>query len=176
MNKTLRDILLFTAGFAGGAYFMHSLFRKKYQEYANKQIEDVRDHYKQKEADMDRKIDEKATQKSFEQLAGKYRTESDPEQIVHEPIEIIQPDNFGENDDYETSFLTYYADGVLAFDGEDQPVDEYDIPKLIGTEALNHFGEFMPCAIHVRNNNYHKDYEIMQVRQNWRDLYPKEDE
>ena len=176
MNKTLRDILLFTAGFAGGAYFMHSLFRNKYQEYADKQIEDVRNHYKQKEADMDREIDKKATQKSFEQLAGKYRTESDPEQIVHEPIEIIQPDNFGENDDYETSFLTYYADGVLAFDGEDQPVDEYDIPKLIGTEALNHFGEFMPCAIHVRNNNYHKDYEIMQVRQNWRDLYPEEDE
>ena len=170
MNKPLRDVLIFTAGFGCGAYFMHTLFRDKYQEYADKQIEDVREHYHQKEADMDKTIEEKATARSFEQLAGKYRTESDPEDIAeHEAIEIIQPDNFGENDDYETSFLTYYADGKLVFDTEDQPVDEDDIPKIIGTEALNHIGEFMPSAIHVRNNNYHKDYEILQVQQNWCD-------
>ena len=34
----------------------------------------------------------------------------------------------------------------------------------------------MPSTIHVRNNNYHKDYEIIQVRQNWGDLYPEEEE
>ena len=56
------------------------------------------------------------------------------------------------------------------------PVNDDDIPNIIGTEALNHFGEFMPSTIHVRNNNYHKDYEIIQVRQNWGDLYPEEEE
>lgn len=119
MNKTIRDVLIFAAGFVGGAYFMHRMLLKKYQEYADHQIEDVREHYQQKEAEMDQTIEEKATQKSFEQLAGKYRTESDPEAIATcEPIEIIEPDRFGENDDYETSFLTYYADGALVFDGE----------------------------------------------------------
>ena len=177
MNRAIRDILLITAGFAGGAYFMHTMMLKKYQEYADKQIEDVREHYCQKEADLDKTIEKKATQKSLEQLAGKYRTESDPEAVkAHEDIEIIEPDEFGENDDFETSFLSYYADGKLVFDGEDSPVDENDIPKLIGTEALKHFGEFMPSAIHVRNNNYHKDYEILQVRQNWCDLNPDEEE
>lgn len=34
----------------------------------------------------------------------------------------------------------------------------------------------MPSTIHVRNNNYHKDYEIIQVRQNWGDLYPEKEE
>ena len=42
---------------------------------------------------MDKTIEERATQKSFEQLAGKYRTESDPEDVVaHEAIEVIEPD------------------------------------------------------------------------------------
>lgn len=44
------------------------------------------------------------------------------------------------------------------------------------TEALAHIGEFMPSAIHVRNHNYHKDYEIMQVRQNWSDIDPNEED
>ena len=93
---------------------------------------------------------------------GKYRTESDPEDVVaHEAIEVIEPDQFGELDDYETSFLTYYADGKLVFDTEDQPVDEDDIPKIIGNEALNRMGEFALSAVHV------KDYEILRVRENW---------
>lgn len=141
------------------------------------QIDDMRDHYRKKEADLDTMIEEKAQQKSMEQLTGKYRTESDPEDIAtHDPIEIIQPDEFGDIDDYETRGLTYYADGKLVFDEETMPVNDDDIPNIIGTEALNHFGEFMPSTIHVRNNNYHKDYEIIQVRQNWGDLYPEEEE
>ena len=87
--------------------------------------------------------------------------------VAHEGIEVIEPDQFGELDDYETSFLTYYADGKLVFDTEDQPVDEDDIPKIIGNEALNRMGEFALSAVHVRNHNYHKDYEILRVRENW---------
>lgn len=53
------------------------------------------------------------------------------------------------------------------FDTEDQPVDDDDIPKIIGNEALDRIGEFAPSAVHVRNHNYHKDYEILRVRENW---------
>ena len=49
----------------------------------------------------------------------------------------------------------------------DQPVDDDDIPKIIGNEALDRIGEFAPSAVHVRNHNYHKDYEILRVRENW---------
>ena len=45
MNRTIRDVLLFGAGFAAGAYVMHTVFRTKYQEYADAQIDDMRDHY-----------------------------------------------------------------------------------------------------------------------------------
>lgn len=148
MNKTVRDILLFAAGFGAGALVMHTVFEKKYETYYGKKYEAERENLRQKEADMDKTIEERATQKSFEQLAGKYRTESDPEDVVaHEAIEVIEPDQFGELDDYETSFLTYYADGKLVFDTEDQPVDDDDIPKIIGNEALDRIGEFAPNAV-----------------------------
>ena len=41
MNRTIRDVLLFAAGFAAGAYVMHTVFRTKYQEYADAQIDDT---------------------------------------------------------------------------------------------------------------------------------------
>lgn len=174
MNKTIREALIFAAGFGCGAFFMHTLFRKKYEEQAEKEINDVRNHYQQKEAEMDKTIEERATQKSIEHLIGPYRTESDPEDMAnHDDIEIIQPDEVGDTD-YEVSNMTYYADGKLVYDGEDEPVDEDDIPKILGTEALHRIGEFAPSMVCVRNNNYLKDYEVLQVRQNWCDL--EEDE
>ena len=82
----------------------HRFSRRKYETYYGERYEAERENLRQKEADMDKTIEERATQKSFEQLAGKYRTESDPEDVVaHEAIEVIEPDQFGELDDYETS-------------------------------------------------------------------------
>ena len=177
MNRTIRDILCFGMGFGAGVYMMHAMFQKKYRDYYDERYETERQHLREREADMDKEIEEKATQKSFEQLTGKYRTESDPEATgVHEPIEIIQPDSFGEDEEYEACFLSYYTDGKLAIDGEDQPVDDEEIAGMIGTEALKNFGKYMPSAIHVRNHNYKKDYEIIQVRQNFCDLYPDEED
>ena len=62
------------------------------------------------------------------------------------------------------------------FDGENEPIDDEDIPKIIGTEALKHIGEYMPSAIHVRNHNYHKDYEILQYQQPYADTDQDEEE
>lgn len=71
MNKTVRDILLFAAGFGAGALVMHTVFEKKYETYYGKKYEAERENLRQKEADMDKTIEERATQKSFEQLALK---------------------------------------------------------------------------------------------------------
>lgn len=178
MKNAMRDILLFGAGFVAGAYFMHMVMRRDYDEKYRKEAQDLKEHWEKREADLDEEIEKKANQKGFELAMGPYHTESDPEDIrkPEQAIEIIESDAFGEEDDYETNCLSYYADGKLVFDGEDTPVEEEDIPKIIGEDALKHFGEFMPNAIHVRNHNYHKDYEILQVRENFCDLYPDSDE
>lgn len=178
MKTLLHDILLFSVGFAGGAFFMHTFMRDAYEKLYQKDAQDLKEHWAKREAQLDEEVREKSTAKAIELVSGPYRTESDPEDTrkPEQAIEIIEPDEFGSEDDYETSFLTYYRDGKLVFDGETEPVDEDDIPKVIGDEALKHFGEFMPNAIHVRNHNYHKDYEIMQVQQCYSGLRPEPDE
>jgi len=156
----MHDILLFGAGFAAGAYFMHTVMRRAYDEKYRKEVQDLKAHWEKREANLDEEI------------------ESDPEDIrkPEQAIEIIEPDEFGADENYETSFLSFYADGKLVFDGEDEPMDEDDISRAIGDEALKHFGEFMPNTIHVRNHNYHKDYEILQVNQSFCDLHPDEED
>ena len=41
MNKTVRDILLFAAGFGAGALVMHTVFEKKYETYYGKRYEET---------------------------------------------------------------------------------------------------------------------------------------
>lgn len=178
MKNAMHDILLFGAGFVAGAYFMHTVMRRAYDEKYRKEAQDLKAHWEKREANLDEEVEKKANQKGFELAMGPYRTESDPEDIrkPEQAIEIIEPDEFGADENYETSFLSFYADGKLVFDGEDEPMDEDDISRAIGDEALKHFGEFMPSTIHVRNHNYHKDYEILQVNQSFCDLHPDEED
>lgn len=79
------------------------------------------------------------------------------EESVCKPY-VISPDEFDELDDYQTSSLTYYADGVLEDDfGE---VIE-DIDALVGRESLTHFGEYEDDSVFVRNDELKIDYEIL---------------
>ena len=50
MNKTVRDILLFAAGFGAGALVMHTVFEKKYETYYGKKYEAERENLRQKES------------------------------------------------------------------------------------------------------------------------------
>ena len=93
-----------------------------------------------------------------------------PDRPRLEPIEIIEPEEFGCDDEYETSFLTLYKDGVLAYDSDGSKVD--DVEAVVGQKALDSIGKFMPDGIHVRNHNYHKDFEVVKALQNYADVYP----
>lgn len=113
MKNAMRDILLFGAGFAAGAYFMHTMMRRAYDEKYRKEAQDLKAHWEKREANLDEEVEKKANQKGFELAMGPYRTESDPEDIrkPEQAIEIIEPDEFGADENYETSFLSFYADG-----------------------------------------------------------------
>lgn len=172
MKTWIRDILLVGAGFAAGAYFMHVRMREEYQKFADAQIEDVREHYKKKEQTIDEQVKAEAQKQAVDLISGPYRQESDrekPDKEPLEPIEIIEPDEFGCDDDYETSFLTLYADGVLAYDSDGSKVD--DVEAVVGQKALDSIGKFMPDGIHVRNHTYHKDFEVVKALQNYADVY-----
>lgn len=173
MRNWMIDILLIGTGFAAGAYFMHVRMRKEYEKYAEEQIADVQEHYKKREENLDAKIKEEAQKQAVDLIAGPYRQVEDPEKPDKEPmepIEILEPDEFGCDDDYETSFLTMYTDGVLAYDSDGSKVD--DIEAVVGQKALDSIGKFIPDTIHVRNHHYHKDYEVVKALQNYAEVYP----
>lgn len=177
MRNLAIDILLVGVGFAAGAYFMHVRMRKEYEEYAEAQIEDVKEHFKKREENLDAKIKEEAQKQAVDLLTGPYRQVKDPETPDRpslEPIEIIEPEEFGCDDEYETSFLTLYKDGVLAYDSDGSKVD--DIEAVVGQKALDSIGKFMPDGIHVRNHTYHKDYEVVKALQNYADVYLEREE
>ena len=76
---------------------------------------------------------------------------------------VISPDDYGE-DGYETSMLTYYADGVLE--------DEYwNIVKnpddVVGTEFVGHFDEYVDDTVYIRNDELKTDYEITRDKRTY---------
>lgn len=80
---------------------------------------------------------------------------------------IIDPAEFGVLTDYDQVTLTYYADGILAFE-DNQIVEE--VESTIRFDSLNHFGEYEADAVHVRNDFHQTDYEILQSTARYTDI------
>ena len=75
-------------------------------------------------------------------------------------ITVIDPEDFGENEDYDIVVLYYYAgDGMLAT--EDNVLLD-DMEHKVGFEALDTFGRYEDDAVHVRNDNNKTYYEILR--------------
>lgn len=76
-----------------------------------------------------------------------------------EPYVII-PEHFDEYDDFETECLLYWSDGVLT-DEDQNPIS--DIDGTVGADFAEHIGDFEPNLVHIRNERYKTDYEILAV-------------
>ena len=85
------------------------------------------------------------------------KKEEEPKKDID--IYVIDPNDFGEFDDYGHIFLTFYSDGILA-EGEDI-LDEEDIENCIGLDFDQHFGEYEDDSVHIRNDRLKCDYEIL---------------
>ena len=79
---------------------------------------------------------------------------------------IIPPEDFGENEDYETISLIYYEDEVLT-DDMDEPID--DIENTVGLGYDTHFGEYEDDTVYVVNDRLKCYYEICRDYGNYSD-------
>lgn len=70
-------------------------------------------------------------------------------------IKVIEPDKYGEKEEYDQIELTLYADGILA-DERDDIVDK----EVVG-DALDHMGEYDDDVIHVQDDEKKRYFEIM---------------
>lgn len=79
----------------------------------------------------------------------------------------IDPDEFG-HDGYSATFLTYYADGVLAYDDNDEIIE--DVGSIVGDNFSEHFGDYEDNVVHIRNEEEQRDYEITKDLRKYTDV------
>jgi hypothetical protein len=169
--------LAFSIGAAIGAAVSWRLLKKKYEQIAHDEIEEMREYYREKETNLltvdDQNQDEQRNIKAMDILKA-YRSEAlktdkkgDADDMP-DPY-VISPDDFGEHIYYDTTFWTYYADGVLA-DEMDEPVTDIDIVNTVGKDFAEHIGRYEPDVIHIRNDAKKTDYEIIVDAMNYSDI------
>lgn len=114
--------------------------------------------------------DEPKTEKehtNYNQIAKMYTSKNEFQTPMYDDPFVIDPSEFGENPEYDTETLTYFADGVLV-DDVDDVIEEPDI--VVGLENLKVFEEFGATSVYVRNDIYKTDYEIIRDDWNYSDL------
>ncbi len=170
-------IAAFVIGAAAGSLVTWHIAKKKYERIAQEEIDSVKVIFKSHKEDrgqhrLTHPVDhdeeivdgkgvldylEKVKESGYAGYPDREKEAVDDMDKVERPY-VIRPEEFGEYDDYEKISLTYYADGVLADDG-DEPVE--DVDEIVGIESLEHFGEYEDDSVFVRNDRLRCDYEIL---------------
>jgi hypothetical protein len=82
---------------------------------------------------------------------------------------VIKPEEFGENDDYNQVSLTYYIGNGVVTDENDEPLE--NVEDTIGSDYVQHFGEYEEDSVYVRNDRRRTDYEILLDTGDWSSPY-----
>lgn len=184
MNSTLSKVLIFASGAAIGVLASRQYFKTKYERLAKEEIAGVREYYDECLAEKQEEIDDYSAEieaqeyadrtakrqhevQAFVDKLNELKYTVDKEVPVVSNARVIDPDEFGENRDYDQVYLTYYADGMLT--------DEYDVPvsdadDVVGTDFVNHFGEYGEDLVHVRNDHLESYFEITKDVRNYSDI------
>lgn len=156
MSKSvLSKLLMFTSGAIIGSVVTRMLLKEKYELRLKEELD--------KEYEYIRK-DKENSEKKYQEILDEYsydNTEAEETVEMKKPY-VISPEEV-EDSDYNLETLTYYSDGVLT--------DDYDMvienpENIVGTDFMNHFGEYENDTVYVRNDEKELDYEIL------RDLKP----
>ena len=182
----MKGLFIFAAGLAIGAVAGACVIKNKVLADAKEEIEEVREYYRSKAGETtDEVVEEvkevveevkevvqeikndsdKRTYINYNKLTSTYKPQEEPTRF-DDPF-IIDPSEFGEDPEYDTMTLTYFADGVLV-DDVDEVIEEPDI--IVGLENLKIFEEFGATSIYVRNDIYKTDYEVIRDDWNYSDM------
>lgn len=189
MNNTLSKVFIFVTGAAIGSLVTWKLVKEKYAREAREDIEEIRKYYKDKnkseEDDYEplteddciiteeeaKRLELQKNKDEYNKIVESYTGKKvvDTIEIQERPF-VIEPDEFGLYDDYETVTLTYYADHVLT-DEMDEVIKNVD--ETVGEDSLTHFGEYEDDVVYVRNDQTKTDYEILMDDAIFAELYPE---
>lgn len=182
MSKNiLSNIAMFAVGAAAGSLVTWKLIVKKYEQLAQEEIESVRAVYystdsaseseesKEEDSDIDEEDEYDRIKEDYEDLlyAEGYVDEKieKGEEDMLEPY-VISPDEFDENG-YDTESYYYYADGVVENSVTKEILDDETIEEWIGSDFMDHYGEFEEDSVFVRNDRMRTDFEILRVSETY---------
>ena len=185
----MKGLLIFAAGLAVGAVAGALVVKNKVLADAKAEIEEVREYYRESRGiveEVEEKEEVKEVEKkeyelkdiqvkdepktgltNYNQITKMYMSKDEFQSPMYDDPFVIDPSEFGENPEYDTETLTYFADGVLV-DDVDDVIEEPDI--VVGLENLKIFEEFGATTVYVRNDIYKTDYEIIRDDWNYSDL------
>ena len=185
----MKGLLIFAAGLAVGAVAGAVIVKNKVLADAKAEIEEVRKYYRESRGvveEVEEKEEVKEVEKkeyelkdiqvkdepktgltNYSQITKMYMSKDEFQSPMYDDPFVIDPSEFGENPEYDTETLTYFADGVLV-DDVDDVIEEPDI--VVGLENLKIFEEFGATTVYVRNDIYKTDYEIIRDDWNYSDL------
>ena len=185
----MKGLLIFAAGLAVGAVAGAVIVKNKVLADAKAEIEEVREYYRESRGvveEVEEKEEVKEVEKkeyelkdiqvkdepktgltNYSQITKMYMSKDEFQAPMYDDPFVIDPSEFGENPEYDTETLTYFADGVLV-DDVDDVIEEPDI--VVGLENLKVFEEFGATTVYVRNDIYKTDYEIIRDDWNYSDL------
>lgn len=173
-----KEPLCFVAGAVVGAVVGIFAVKRKYECYANEQIEECRHGYNHKLYELSQQNRNKPPLSTIVKEAGgatntyeykpdvveDYSEEDDPEDpviAVNEPvITIIDDDEYAYNGRYNKESVIIYRDGTVARDDND---DVIDVSETIGADAYERalHDPDPDEPVYVRNETTQTDYEIL---------------
>lgn len=181
----INKILIFAAGVAIGSAVTWKLVKDKYKKLADEEIASVKEVWSKKhpasegiaETDVKESVKTDTTQqpkknpdfkdyRAMQEIIDKNSYKEEDYMYKY----VISPEEFGESE-LPSESLTYWADGVVT-DEANCVMDEDDIDETIGSDALNHFGEYEDDSVFVRNETLGKEYEILMDTRKFSDVYP----
>ena len=183
--KALQGLFIFVTGALAGTFAGAQIAKKKYEERANEEIEEIRAYYKEREKEVkeveepnaveapEEKSIEVEERKQYDNIIrGNYAANDEEEQTntQYAPY-TIDPSEFGKDGEYDTMTCTYFADGVLV-DDVDQEFEDWDLH--VGKHHVDIFNEFPEATcVYVRNDLDGMDYEILKDDWCWSDFNEK---
>lgn len=187
----MKNVLIFIAGAAVGSAATWYIVKEKYRRIAEEEIEEIANHYKNKENVEEKKEDElkvvehyletdelDGVKKEYTKMIGDlgydksslddiYTVKVENGETTVEPF-VISPDEFGDMPGYDVKQgWTYYADGFITDENDELVTD----PENIIGDAISHIGEYADDAVFVRNDNEKCDYEILKHDKTYDEIF-----
>lgn len=195
-NKAWFMIGGFVLGAISGGTVTYFITKKKFEERAQKEIDSVKEYFTVPKVELKKDdiakepIDEKkdviaeqaVKRPSLTEYAKKLKDggyvnysdknvnpEKDEKIESSMKPEVIDPNEYGDDETYDQVSLTLYADGVLA--DEDDTI--LNINEVIGEGNLDRMGEYEDDALHVKNNVRKVYYEVLADERSYIDATGK---